>query len=211
MLVAPRKSECFGLPWSALVCYSLPWMLLVWLLLTWRVLAWPPLQCRVQRGWKGMQGLQPPASPCIPPAPPCILLHASPCIPTAQWRKPLNKEIEFWKKCPKVKPYCTPIFDLIMFKAFLDDAKLPKFCAKCFSLSKSQILGVFFGFVCEKTWRAGQIDLKLGMQKLWILFWKKLENNNFIPAALHCEFDIWNIRIFSKYFWWLTLVISSML
>ena len=111
------------------------------------------------------------------------------------------KEIEVWKKCPKVKPYCTPIFDLIMFKAFLDDAKLPKFCAKCFSLSKSQILGVFFGFVCEKTWRAGQIDLKLGMQKLWILFWKKPENNNFIPAALHCEFDIWNIQIFSKYFY----------
>ena len=69
-----------------------------------------------------------------------------------------------------------------------------------FVCQKSQILGVFFGFVCEKTWRAGQIDLKLGMQKLWILFWKKPENNNFIPAALHCEFDIWNIQIFSKYF-----------
>ena len=41
-----------------------------------------------------------------------------------------------------------------------------------FVCQKNQILGVFFGFVCEKTWRAGQIDLKLGMQKLWILFWK---------------------------------------
>ena len=29
MLVAPRISEYFGLPWSALICYSLPWMLLV--------------------------------------------------------------------------------------------------------------------------------------------------------------------------------------
>ena len=25
MLVAPLTSECFGLPWSALVCYSLSW------------------------------------------------------------------------------------------------------------------------------------------------------------------------------------------
>ena len=76
----------------------------------------------------------------------------------------------------------------------------PNFVANGFLCRKGQILGVFFGFVCEKTWRAGQIDLKLGMQKLWILFWKKPENNNFIPAALHCEFDIWNIQIFSKYF-----------
>ena len=29
MLVAPRISECFGLPWSALVCCSLPWSALV--------------------------------------------------------------------------------------------------------------------------------------------------------------------------------------
>ena len=77
----------------------------------------------------------------------------------------------------------------------------PNFVPNVFLCQKSQVLGVFFGFVCEKTWRAGQIDLKLGMQKLWILFWKKLENNNFIPAALHCEFDIWNIQIFSKYFY----------
>ena len=29
MLVAPRISECFGLPWSALVCYSLPFSAIV--------------------------------------------------------------------------------------------------------------------------------------------------------------------------------------
>ena len=29
MLVAPRISECFGLPWSAFVCYSLPWSAIV--------------------------------------------------------------------------------------------------------------------------------------------------------------------------------------
>ena len=28
------------------------------------------------------------------------------------------KEIEVCKKCPKVKPYCGPIFDSIMFKLF---------------------------------------------------------------------------------------------
>ena len=28
------------------------------------------------------------------------------------------KEIEVCKKCPKVKPYCGPIFDPIMFKLF---------------------------------------------------------------------------------------------
>ena len=32
------------------------------------------------------------------------------------------KEIKVCKKCPKVKPYCAPIFDPIMFKSFLDDA-----------------------------------------------------------------------------------------
>ena len=66
------------------------------------------------------------------------------------------KEIEVCKKCPKEKPYCAPIFDPIMFKPFLDDAILPKFCVKCFSLSNSHILGVFFGFVCEKSWGAGR-------------------------------------------------------
>ena len=48
------------------------------------------------------------------------------------------KEIEFCKKCPKVKPYCAPIFDPIMFKPFVDDTKLPKIFAN------NQISGVFF-------------------------------------------------------------------
>ena len=33
------------------------------------------------------------------------------------------KEIEVCKKCPKVEPYCAPIFNPIMAKTFLDDAK----------------------------------------------------------------------------------------
>ena len=38
----------------------------------------------------------------------------------------------------------------------------------------------------------------------WIQFrscyYKNLENNKFVAAAVLCEFDIWNIQIFSKYF-----------
>ena len=33
------------------------------------------------------------------------------------------KEIEVFKKCPKVNPYCNAIFDPIIFKPFLDGAK----------------------------------------------------------------------------------------
>ena len=54
------------------------------------------------------------------------------------------KEIMVFQKCPKVKPYCTPIFDPILFKLFLDDAKLPKFCAKYFYLSKRSNIGCIF-------------------------------------------------------------------
>ena len=57
------------------------------------------------------------------------------------------KEIKACKKCPKVKPYCMPIFDPIMFKTFLNDAKLPKFCAKYFSLSKQSNIGCIF-WIC---------------------------------------------------------------
>ena len=68
--------------------------------------------------------------------------------------------IKVCKKCPKVNPYCEDILDSIMFKPVLDGAKLPTFCAKYLSLSNSQILGVFFGFVCEKSRRAGQRTMK---------------------------------------------------
>ena len=57
------------------------------------------------------------------------------------------KEIEVCKKCPKVKPYCVPIFDPIMVKPFLDDAKLPKFCTKYVSLSKQSNIGCIF-WIC---------------------------------------------------------------
>ena len=84
MLVAPPISECFGLPWSALVCYSLPWSAIVclgccWFSYFWLGCCWlgPPA---MQDGQKGQEGphdfflralwaLRPvrlPAPPCIP-------------------------------------------------------------------------------------------------------------------------------------------------
>ena len=57
------------------------------------------------------------------------------------------KEIKICKKCPKVEPYYAPIFVPIMFKPFLDDAKLPKFCANCFSLLNQSNIGCIF-WIC---------------------------------------------------------------
>ena len=54
------------------------------------------------------------------------------------------EEIKVCKKCPKVKLYCVPISDPIMFRPFLDAAKSPTFCAKCVSLSKQSIIGYIF-------------------------------------------------------------------
>ena len=50
------------------------------------------------------------------------------------------REIKVCKKCSKVNSYCDAIFDPIMFKPFLDGAKLPKYCAKYWSLSKMMTL-----------------------------------------------------------------------
>ena len=94
--------------------------------------------------------------------------------------------------CPFLIQLCSNLFWMMQ--------NYPNFLPNVFLCQNSQILGVFFGFVCEKSWTAGQINLKLGMQKLYILFWKKLENNNFIRAAVHCEFYIWNIQIFANFF-----------
>ena len=66
----------------------------------------------------------------------------------AQWRKQWIREIEVFKKCPKVNPYCNAIFYPILFKPFLDGAKWPKFCAKYFSLLKKSNIGcIFFIFL----------------------------------------------------------------
>ena len=67
------------------------------------------------------------------------------------------KDIEVCKKCPRAKTYCAPIFDPIMFKAFLDDAKLPKFCAKYFSLLKKSNIGCIF-FIFLWTIMKGWLD-----------------------------------------------------
>ena len=102
------------------------------------------------------------------------------------------KEIEVCKKCPKVKPYCMPIFDPIMVKPFLDDAKWPKFCTKYVSLSKQSNIGCIF-WICLwqimndwsdklEIWHAENLDPVLkkarkqqfypGSRSLWILHLK---------------------------------------
>ena len=60
------------------------------------------------------------------------------------WRKQGYSEIKVCKKCPKVNPYCNAIFDPILFKPFLDGAKLPKFCAKYFFVKKVKYWVCFF-------------------------------------------------------------------
>ena len=93
------------------------------------------------------------------------------------------KEIEVCKKCPKVKPYCVPIFDPIMAKPFLDDAKLPKFCTKYISLPKQSNTGCIFWICLGKimngwsdkleTWHAENLDLVL----------KKARKQQFYPGS----------------------------
>ena len=54
------------------------------------------------------------------------------------------KESEVCKRCPKVNPYYAPIFDPIMFIPFLDDAKLPRFYAKCVALANQLNTGCIY-------------------------------------------------------------------
>ena len=102
------------------------------------------------------------------------------------------KEIEVCKKCSKVKPYCAPTFYPIMFKPFSDGAKSPKYCAKCFSLSKLSNIGwIFWIFLWQimngwsdklEIWHAENLDPVLkkarkqqfypGSRSLWILHLK---------------------------------------
>ena len=84
-----------------------------------------------------------------------------------------------------------------MSKPFLDDAKLPKCCAKCFSVSKLSNMVVFLDLSLEKPERLVRETWNLVYRNLRSCLEKKLENNNFLLAAVHCEFDIWNIY---KYF-----------
>ena len=102
------------------------------------------------------------------------------------------KEIEVCKKCPKVEPYCVPIFDPVMVKPFLDDAKWPKFYTKYVSLSKQSNTGCIFCICLWKIvkgwsekleiWHAENLDPVLkkarkqqfypGSRSLWILHLK---------------------------------------
>ena len=102
------------------------------------------------------------------------------------------KEIEVCKKCPKVEPYFVPIFDPIVVKPCLDDAKWPKFYTKYVSLSKQSNTGCIFWICLWKIvkgwsdkleiWHAENLDPVLkkarkqqfypGSPSLWILHLK---------------------------------------
>ena len=72
----------------------------------------------------------------------------------------------------------------------------PHFVPNIFLCQKSQILGVFFSFVCEKSWRAGRRTMKFTPCMLHVMYRKNLKNTKILRAALHCEIYIWNIKIF---------------
>ena len=112
------------------------------------------------------------------------------------------KEIEVCKKCPKVEPYFVPIFDPIVVKPCLDDAKWPKFYTKYVSLSKQSNTGCIFWICLWKIvkgwsdkleiWHAENLDPVLkkarkqqfspGSPSLWILH---LKYTNIFPFFFH--------------------------
>ena len=62
-------------------------------------------------------------------------------------------------------------------------------------LKKSNI-GCIFSFVCETLWRAGRITMKFSPCMLHVIYRKNVKNTKIVWAALHCEFYIWNMKIF---------------
>ena len=72
----------------------------------------------------------------------------------------------------------------------------PNFVRNIFLCQKNQILGVFFSFVGEASWRAGQTTMKFAPCMLYVIYKKNVKNTKIVWAALHCEFYIWNMKIF---------------
>ena len=57
-------------------------------------------------------------------------------------------------------------------QSFFGRCKITLILCQMFFFVKKSNIGWIFGFFVWKIWTAGQINLKFGMQKLWILFWK---------------------------------------
>ena len=72
----------------------------------------------------------------------------------------------------------------------------PNFVPNIFLCKKSQIFCVFFSFVCETLWRAGWTTMKFTPCMLHVIYKKNVKNTKIVWAALHCEFYIWNMKIF---------------
>ena len=113
------------------------------------------------------------------------------------------RKSRFAKSVQKLNLTACPFLILICSNLFWMIKNYPNFVPNVFLCQNFQILGVFF-WIC--LWK----NLNGWSQKLEILFGKKLENGNFLLAAVHCEFDIWNkykyftnifITWISKYIW----------
>ena len=74
--------------------------------------------------------------------------------------------------------------------------KYQNFATNIFSSDKCD----FFGDFGQKTWIAGPIIFKLSTKWNQVLLKKNLENENFIPAAVHCENWYSKKQIFSTIF-----------
>ena len=93
------------------------------------------------------------------------------------------KYIKVRKKCPNVKLYYVPIFDPIMFKPFLDDAELPKFCARCFYLSKQSNIECIFFIYLWKTLNCWSDKLETWHVETLDPVWKKTRKQQFYPGS----------------------------
>lgn len=84
----------------------------------------------------------------------------------AQWRKQWNLGNQGLQKVSKSKTLPRAHFWSNYDLTFLVMQNYSNFGQNVLLCQNSQILCVIFGFVCEKNWTAGQINLRLGMQKI---------------------------------------------
>ena len=71
----------------------------------------------------------------------------------------------------------------------------PNFVPNIFLCKKKSNTGCIFSFVCETLWRAGRRTMKFAPCMLHVMYRENLKITKELPA-LHCEFYIWNMKIF---------------
>ena len=110
------------------------------------------------------------------------------------------KDFCFWK-VSKTKTFERGHFWSNFVQTFFIWCQITKILRTIFFLLTGQISGVFGEFVCGNSWRAGRRSLKFIPRMRHVMPQEKLENDKFLRTDLHCEFYIWNIQIFFKYFY----------